>query len=301
MSKPELTIAIPTFGREEVLLSTLAQLVALPGAPRLELLVVDQTPSHEAATEEALRSWERSGAIRRLMLQPPSLTAARNAALRSARADVVLFLDDDMVVPAHLAQEHLRLFADPSVAAVTGEVFNCLDWRRPPPLDRPREGTRAHSGVAEECDARNISGGNHSVRRSVALAVGGYDEQFVASALGEDLDFSQRLLTAGHRIRYNPAAWIIHLGYPRGGCGITGNAQWPEWSHSANLLLYAFRHSRRQKNTLHILWMALRNGPLRKEMLRQPHRWPAAWWGFVMGAVYGWKHRRTPPALGGTA
>jgi len=293
-----LSVAIPTFGREEILVRTARSILDLASPDVGELLIVDQTPGHEPETAAWLRQQEAAGALRLICLDRPSLTRARNEALKAAACDVVLFLDDDILVPPHLFREHLRLFAQPDIAAVTGQVYNCLDWQHPPPLSNPEQGTRLHSDVGEECDARNTSGGNHSVRRSVALAIGGFDERFIASALSEDLDFSQRLLLAGHRIRYNPKAWIIHLGYPRGGCGITGGSAWPEWTHSANLLLYAFRHGRRQRNFLHIFWMALRNGPLRKEVAARPIRWPAAWWGFLRGLNYGWRHRRFEPSVG---
>lgn len=289
---PSLTVAVPTFGRDQVLVDTLAQVIEASVGQSVEILVVDQTPKHEEATARALSGWVMGGLIRIVALHPPSLTAARNLALREAKGDVVLFLDDDVRVPAALFHEHARHYVDPSVAAVTGEVYNCLDWRSIPPLDDPAAGTRRHTGVDVEMDARNTSGGNHSVRRAVALRAGGYDPAFVGAALAEDLDFSQRLLMAGYRIRYNPAAWIIHLGYPRGGCSITGSRQWPEWSHSGSLLTYAFRHGVRQRNLGLYLWLALRHGPLRREVVRHPARWPSAWWGFARGLLYGWRHRK---------
>ncbi len=286
-----LSIAIPTFGRERVLLDTLEQvLVAKP--TDAELLVIDQTPEHEDATQKRLQTWSDAGAIRWIIQQPPSLTAARNRALREARGGVVLFLDDDVRVPPSLFVEHLRLYEERDVAAVTGQVWNCRDPKNPPTIDNPREGTYPHSLVFVCEDARNISGGNHSVRRSVALAIGGYDSAFRGSALGEDMDFSQRLLLANHRIIYNPEAWIIHLGIRSGGCAVGMGSPWPEWQHAGSLLLYAFRHGRRQKNTWHIVWMSLRNGPLRRENIANPLKWPGAWYGFFRGLVYGWRNRR---------
>lgn len=253
---------------------------------------MDQTLRHDPATREHLERWHAAGEIRWVPQQPPSLTGARNRALVEARGDVVLFLDDDVVLPSTLFAEHIRLYTDSSVAAVTGQVWNCLDAARPPPLDHPESGTRPHSSETRLCDARNISGGNHSVRRGAALGVGGYDPAFIGSALGEDLDFSQRLLLAGHRIVYNPDAWIIHLGVRSGGCAVGRGSPWPEWHYSSGLLLQAFRHGGRQGNFMMVFWMALRNGPLRREVAMNPLRWPVAWSGFVRGMFHAARHRR---------
>lgn len=293
-----LTIAIPTYLREEVLIDTCRQVLSVADPATMELLIVDQTPVHDPAVEEWLSDRAREGVLRRLRLSAPSLTGARNAALKSGIGDIVLFLDDDVRVPAHLFRSHLRWYDNPQIAAVTGEVYNCRDASNPPPLDDPERGTYRHSGIDQAVKANNTSGGNHSIRRQYALSIGGYDECFVGSALAEDLDFSQRIMLRGAIIWYDPEAWIIHLGIKSGGCGVSGVRIWPEWMHSANLMLYAFRHARRQGNFTHILWMALRNGPLRKENVGNPLRWPLAWWGFAQGAAYGWRHRRHPRNVG---
>lgn len=291
MIKQEMTIGIPTFGREAVLIRTLEHVLAAGDPARMEVIVADQTPEHEASTLERLQHWHDEGSIRWLRLDAPSLTRARNAVLEAARSEIILFLDDDMIIPGMLFEKHFQAYDDKAVAAVTGQVYNCLDHRQPPSLDDPKKGTVPHSEVTEPCDAKNTSGGNHSVRRSVALAVGGYDANFKASALGEDLDFSRRLLRAGYRIRYEPEAWVIHLAYPGGGCGVTGSSTWPEWTHASGLCLYAFRHGFTQGNFGSILWMSVRNGPARKEIMKRPWRWPWAWLSWLRALAYGFRHR----------
>lgn len=294
----QLTIAIPTYLREQVLVETCRQVMEVMDSGTMELLVVDQTPGHEQEVERFLLGQEQEGCLRRVCPDRPSLTGARNVALREARGEVVLFLDDDILIPPHLFRSHLRWYDDPAIAAVTGEVYNCRDPEKPPPLDGPGKGTYRHSGVDRPQRANNTSGGNHSVRRKAALSIGGFDERFVGSALGEDLDFSQRIMLAGGTIWYDPEAWIIHLGIKSGGCGVSGVKIWPEWTHSANLMLYAFRHGRRQGNFRSMVWMALRNGPLRKEIVHNPLRWPKAWWGFMRGLVYGLKYCGIPKRTG---
>jgi GT2 family glycosyltransferase len=290
-SECELTVGMPTFGRERVLLDTLDSVLRGLDPARMEVVVADQTPVHEEATSAALHGWAEGGRTRLLTLDQPSLTGARNAILRAARGEVVLFLDDDMILPPGVFEAHLEGFRDPDLAAVTGQVYNCLDHRSPPPLEDPGRGTRRHVELDQACEANNISGGNHSVRREAALRVGGYDEHFVGAALAEDLDFCQRLMLAGYRIRFEPRAWVIHLGYPSGGCGINQSRAWPEWTHSASAFLYGFRHGFRQRNLGLYLWMAFRHGPGRKEIAARPWRWPAAWAGFARGLVYGYRRR----------
>lgn len=283
----ELTIGIPTYLREEILVRTVERILEIMDPACMEVLVADQTPAHSSLVEGRLGELAREGRIRWERLAQPSLPGARNHILRNARGRIVVFLDDDVLLPPHLFRAHLAAYADGSIGAVTGQVYNALDWNNPPGLEDPAERSRPHSVVTEERDANNISGGNHSVRVEAARAVGGFDEQFMASAMGEDLDFARRLMAAGVRIRYVPEAWIIHLACPSGGCGISGTKIWPEWTHSANLCLYAFRHGFRQKNFASIFWQALRSGPLRKEVLVRPWRWPMSWLGFCKAIAYG--------------
>lgn len=292
-----LTIAIPTYLREQVLVDTCRQVLEFMEPATMELLIVDDSPAHEPEVGSWLEQQSQASSVRWIRASTGSLTAARNLALHMARGEIVLFLDDDIMVPPDLFTCHLSWYRDPSIAAVTGEVYNCLDPDHPPPMDRREENTVRHSGVDTAQEARNTSGGNHSVRRSSALRIGGYDEQFVGSCQGEDLDFSQRLVVAGHRIMYDPDAWILHIGARAGGCGVAGTTHWPEWTHSANLFMYAFRHGRRQRTLRSMLWRALRNGPLRKENVVHPTRWWRGWWGCLCGLRYGWAHRKPPARL----
>ena len=115
-------VAIATFGREQVLVETIEAVLALDPAPR-ELLVLDQTPEHEAVTEAALSSWDDAGAIRWLRLEQPSITKAMNQALLLASHPLVLFLDDDVVPDRGLVGAHESAYADNSVWAVVGQVL----------------------------------------------------------------------------------------------------------------------------------------------------------------------------------
>ena len=95
MSKPfEITISIPTFGRNKTLMSTISYLLD-QNPPAAELLIMDQTPQHDPNIEKKLSEWDTKNAIRWIRLNKPSITEAMNAALCMASHPIVLFVDDD--------------------------------------------------------------------------------------------------------------------------------------------------------------------------------------------------------------
>ena len=132
-----LSVVIPTYRREKVLLNTISALCkSEPQAA--ELIVVDQTRDHERETINQLLDWESRGVIKRLVLVEPSITAAMNTGLISARTDLVLFLDDDILPHHGLIEGHCKAHtADPSLWATVGQVVQ--PWQRPEPVQPPRK------------------------------------------------------------------------------------------------------------------------------------------------------------------
>src|SRR4051812_42964241 len=97
MTVLSLSVVIPTYRRESVLIDTLTALLALEPRPA-EILVIDQTEQHEQRTERRLQELAQAGRIRHIRLNRASITAAMNEGLRKAKRDIVLFLDDDIAV-----------------------------------------------------------------------------------------------------------------------------------------------------------------------------------------------------------
>lgn len=200
-----LSIVIPTYGRDRVLVDTINQLLAL-GPPAHEIIVVDQTPKHEHETAEQLASWNAGGAIRLIHQEAPSVTRAMNAGLMAARGSIVLFLDDDIRPEPKLLAAHLDEHQREESAIVAGRVLQ--PWH---------EGMTSFSDEPFQFadltprDVDGFMGGNVSIRRKVALALGGFDENFVRVAYNFEQEFAYRARQAGHRIFYAPEACIHHL------------------------------------------------------------------------------------------
>jgi GT2 family glycosyltransferase len=241
-----LTVAIPTFGREVVLIETIEYMLSLQPSPD-ELLIIDQTVEHEPATTARLNELQRQGSIR-LLPQLPSIPKAMNRALREAENDLVLFVDDDVVPLPELIKVHQEAHrADSSLWATVGQIIQ--PWQTSSQLEPPRVlgGLRAdfdfpfHSTV--HADVQNVMAGNLCVNRHRALAIGGFDEMFVGAAYRFETEFAKRIIQAGGRIRFLGSAGLFHLKATTGGTRSTGShLTSASPSHSFGDYYYAFRH-----------------------------------------------------------
>lgn len=243
------TIAIPTYGREAVLVETLASLLSLDDGAE-EVLVLDQTAQHEPETEAALAGWAADRRIRWIRLQEPSIPKAMNAGLRAAESAIVLFLDDDIVPQPELVAAHRRAHAELGVVAVTGMVLQPGEEPAERPLgsgrgERLRRDLEFSFRSKEKADVWNVMAGNLSVQKGPALACGGFDERFVGVAYRFETEFCRRLRRLGGRVIYEPAAVIRHLKAPSGGTRTWGCHQTsarPE--HSVGDYYFAFLEGR---------------------------------------------------------
>ncbi len=212
----QLTVAIATFGREQVLIETVQGLLALREAPHTdddwELLIVDQTAAHESATERQLQAWQRAGQLRWLRQFPASTTAAMNRLLIESRGERILFVDDDIIPDPNLLAAHLEAGIRHPGALIAGRVLQPWHHGEPDPPGAPFS-----FNSLEACAADEFIGCNFSLPRRQALELGGFDRNFVRVAYRFEAEFAHRWRQAGQAISYEPSALIVHLKTERGG------------------------------------------------------------------------------------
>lgn len=215
----KLTIAIPTYNRGAILVDTIERLLALD--PRAdEIVIVDQTKEHPPAIRARLAAWNAGGEIRHIVLPQPSIPHAMNVALDEARGELVLFLDDDLIPSPTLAAEHRAAYRDDAIWACAGQVLQ--------PGEEPSDATAADDLEFPFHSSRgtfitNVMAGNLSVRRERALAIGGFDENYIGAAYRFESDFALRLTGAGGKIWFEPRASIRHLKLATGGLRALGD------------------------------------------------------------------------------
>ena len=191
--RPGYAVVIPTIGRpslHRLLESLTGQHECADHAPPEQVVVVDDRRS----AVPPLTVPERPLPITVLRSGGRGPAAARNVGWRSVRAPWVVFLDDDVELPADWSRELCADLTagsdDPTVAASQARLRVPLPDHR-----RPTDWERNTAGLA---DARWITA-DIAYRRTALAAVSGFDERF-GRAYREDADLALRVRQAGWRL-----------------------------------------------------------------------------------------------------
>ncbi|MCU1595514.1 MAG: hypothetical protein JWO12_2906 [Frankiales bacterium] len=252
MTPDPVAVVVPTRDRPQHLATCLAALLPqlLPGD---EVLVVDSASAVPVQASVTVLRAETKGA-----------SLARNVGWKGTSAPVVAFVDDDCEVAPG--------WRTALVAALEG-VDMVVGGVTVPPAQEGAERAAAITALVPEqlleADALLRGGsGNLAVRRSVLEQVGGFDERLgpgTWSRAGEDLEFQDRLLTAGFTGRFAPSVLAYHhqwrtrrellrldYGY---GLGAGARAAWAGGEHGRRVLREAL-----WKNGLSTVVSDLRKG-----------------------------------------
>jgi glycosyltransferase involved in cell wall biosynthesis len=206
MNAVSVSVVIPVLNGAHTIgdtLRSLARQVPLRGF--CETIVVDN-----GSTDGTLELVEELG-VRLLHATTRGAAAARNAGLRAARGDIVVCCDADTILTRRWLVEMTAAFDDAAVTLAAGRIV-CY----PPKTGAERY--LATSGVydVERAVCRPwfplAPSGNMAVRRTAALAVGGFDEAMLSA---EDADFCYRVLCAyPGEIAYRADAMLFHRSRP---------------------------------------------------------------------------------------
>jgi glycosyltransferase involved in cell wall biosynthesis len=184
MNAPAVSVYLATRNRAALLARALESVWAQQGVA-FEVVVVDDASGDD--TPQRLAQWAAQGRLRWFRHERPlGACAARNRALREARAAHVAGLDDDdEMLPGRLA----ALLG----ALRPQDAFVCAsDWFAAPGSP-PRLRVAPARIDAAAILSRNVAGNQVLAERAKVLAVGGYDESLRAA---QDYDLWIRMILA---------------------------------------------------------------------------------------------------------
>lgn len=204
---PYISLIIATLDDQGDLALCLASLVEQTGAPRFEVIIVDQNGDDRLVGLVA--AFADRLTLVHLQVDFRNACRARNLGARRARGSWLGFPDDDCrLVPATLGEVALTA-ADLGVGVITGRTVdeagaaNVLRWR-----DQPVDFDRySMFGCLTEATL--------FVRRELFAAAGGFDERFGPGTrfpAAEGVDLMNRLFEhmAGCTAHYNPLVIMQH-------------------------------------------------------------------------------------------
>jgi len=178
-----LSVIVRSYNRLPALAELLEALVA-QDHDSFEVVVIEQTSEPQAAAQARLDELARDARIRIFRYPPLGGPGARNAGVRRAQGDLLVFIDDDdLPASTDWLRRHEANFSDPTCLGVTGQFvddgppyvnmararrlvlsFNLLKWQR------------VYARTDEKKRVESLMGGNAAIRRSTLERFGLWDE-----------------------------------------------------------------------------------------------------------------------------
>ncbi|MGJ4804458.1 glycosyltransferase [Luteimonas sp. SDU82] len=240
---PEASIVIPVYGQWPHTLACLRAIATHPPAAAVEVVVVD-----DASPDDTL-AWLAQVEGVRVVARAVNggFIAACNAGAAAARGRVLVFLNNDTVPQPGWLDALLEtfrthpdtglagaqlLYPDGRLQEAGGVVFSdgsAWNYGRFESPDDPR--------FAYVREADYLSGAAIAIPRELFGDVGGFDARY-APAYYEDTDLAFAVRAAGLRVRYQPAARVLH---DEGATAGTDVSQGPKAAQARNQAVFA-RH-----------------------------------------------------------
>jgi glycosyltransferase involved in cell wall biosynthesis len=201
--QPKVSVVIPTYNSHAILPHCLRSLFNQTASPdTYELVVIDDGSTDP--TPEVIRNLTKEAPchLRYVQLEHSGRSRARNTGVLAAKAEIIIFLDSDMIVRREFVDSHLAAHTH-SGLVVNGPVINT-----PEPADPNKKAKRVN-----DFSRAFFATGNVSVERLKLITAGLFDEQFVEYGW-EDLELGYRLRKIGLKRKKCLSAWSYHVQAP---------------------------------------------------------------------------------------
>ncbi len=288
-------VVIPTKNREEFALAT-AELLLGQRYPRFRVLVVDQS---DTPSERLRELAERNSRLVYHVAESRGLPAGRNEGIALSGADVIVFVDDDVVPEPGFVEGHAFVYSDSRVGAAAGRIREKNVPDEKIPAERMGKVNFWTGSLLRGYTARTprevdgATGVNMSFRRGVLRETGGFDTRYGGTFIFEETDVCLAVRNRGYRIQYTPDAALTHLHASSGGCRIADPNREVYW-YAHNFMLLHRKHFPRRTFPL---WISLRCAKFLRDACLQRSLAPV--WAGLRGLRDGWRAYRRGTNGGG--
>ncbi len=197
------TVLIPAFNEEKVIVATVERILASDYSSLDVLVIDDGSKDHTAYITRA--HFKDEPRVKLISIPNGGKANALNVGLAHAEGEVIVALDADTQFEPTTIPRLVRWFADPSVGAVAGnaKVGNRINmitrWQALEYIVAQNLERRALSALDT---LTVVPGAVGAWRRDVLRELGGYP----AETLAEDQDLTIAVQTRGYRVQFDPTA-----------------------------------------------------------------------------------------------
>ena len=125
-----ISVGIPTYRRPDYLLQTIEEVLRQEHPAVIEIIICDQTIDSETSDsfKNKIQLHVEAQRIRYFRSEIANLPLARNKILAKAKGDIILWIDDDVLLPKGFVEQHYQCYRDnPSsekIISVAGLPFH---------------------------------------------------------------------------------------------------------------------------------------------------------------------------------
>lgn len=285
----KISIIIPTINRYEDLVNTVTYLFK-QSFSAFEILIIDQT---DDINESVISELKSKANINYILSSKKSASTARNIGLLNAKHEIILFLDDDVIIDnIDFLKNYAHYFEDDKINGVIGPIIDVNNQTTT--SSRHKRSNNKNWGwlffprnYNKKCKMNVGGSGNLCVRKSLALSIGGMDENFVKGAHREEGDFCYRYTAKFGWFIYAPECALVHIGRKTGGVrswnkDIKTKAQ----HHFDGSLYFIFNNVKIQHYPVHF-FATLHFFFYRKEILSRPDLFFITFFKLIKGIING--------------
>jgi cellulose synthase/poly-beta-1,6-N-acetylglucosamine synthase-like glycosyltransferase len=201
----EVSIIIPAHNAKATIVETL-QAILNQDFPkeRYEVIVVDDGSSD--STAKVIKQFKN---VKLISIPHSGPAKARNVGAMAAKGKFLLFTDADCVPARNWIDKMIAPLLKNEKVVGVGGTYKTLNRESAIARFVGYEIERRHEKLTRLRYTDFVSTFSAAYRRDVFLKLGGFDESF-RMASGEDIEFSFRVVRAGHKLVFNRRARVFH-------------------------------------------------------------------------------------------
>ena len=213
MENHQLSIIICTYNRSRLLKKCLDSL--LPQlTEELEIVIIDNNSPDDTAL--VVREYIKKHKNIRYVCEPEiGLSHARNRGIKEAKADWILYIDDDAIAFPDLIERALYLIERADFDCVGGMYYGYFEGEKPKWIPKDFGTKYLFSASLCECPFNVPHGGIVIYRKSILYTCGGFNTTIGMSAnkisYGEEIYLQKRIEDLHGKIGFDPKLKVYHL------------------------------------------------------------------------------------------